>query len=146
DYGPGGAAAVLMTGVRTIAMHQPSQRGRQPRNSFNTTSLTSGGGNKGQFQCNYCDFSTKYSTTLARHKTTHTGERPFACPFCPYSAAQKVVLDRHLRRHTGERPYACPHCDFTAARNDNMQMHIKTSHITETSQARNYYCNQPNFE
>ena len=41
---------------------------------------------------------------LAKHMTTHLGEKPYMCNQCDDS------LKQHMRTHFGEKPYTCNQC------------------------------------
>ncbi|XP_040922586.1 zinc finger protein 250-like [Toxotes jaculatrix] len=62
--------------------------------------------------CPYCGKLVS-TTTLARHKLIHTGERPFKCtvPECDkYFRSTSEVKKHVLIKHTTERPYKCDVC------------------------------------
>lgn len=79
----------------------------------------------GHLQCPMCDFRARYPSSLTRHMTTHSGDKPYSCSYCDYSATQKEHLERHMRRHTGERPYACPYCPYTSIQRISLQGHMR---------------------
>ncbi|XP_048084673.1 LOW QUALITY PROTEIN: zinc finger protein 513 [Alosa alosa] len=75
------------------------------------------------YTCPVCPFSSHYPNHLARHRKTHSGEKPYGCPHCPYASAHLDNLKRHLRVHTGEKPYACARCDYACGNLANLRRH-----------------------
>ncbi len=62
--------------------------------------------------CPYCGKMVA-SSTIARHKLIHTGERPFKCivPECDKHFRSTSEVKRHvLIHHSSERPYKCDIC------------------------------------
>lgn len=62
--------------------------------------------------CPYCGKMVS-SSTMARHKLIHTGERPFKCtiPECDKIFRSNSEVKRHvLLHHSTERPYKCDVC------------------------------------
>ncbi|XP_049275398.1 zinc finger protein 431-like [Rhipicephalus sanguineus] len=73
-----------------------------------------------------CGNSFKSKDTLARHRHTHTGEKPYHCDTCDKSFSQKGNLNVHRRIHTGEKPYHCKGCGQSFAHNCTLVNHSRT--------------------
>ncbi|XP_033987933.1 zinc finger protein 567-like [Trematomus bernacchii] len=78
--------------------------------------------------CPYCGKMVS-SSTIARHKLIHTGERPFKCtvPECDkYFRSTPEVKKHVLIHHTTERPYKCDICGKGFIRRCFLNAHAKT--------------------
>uniref|UniRef100_A0A2M4BDU2 C2H2-type domain-containing protein n=1 Tax=Anopheles marajoara TaxID=58244 RepID=A0A2M4BDU2_9DIPT len=62
------------------------------------------------YNCKICSRQFTSSSNLAKHVTTHTGEKKYMCEFCDKRFSQGGQLTVHRRIHTGERPFACENC------------------------------------
>lgn len=62
------------------------------------------------YNCKICGRQFTSSSNLAKHVTTHTGEKKYMCEFCDKRFSQGGQLTVHRRIHTGERPFACDTC------------------------------------
>ena len=79
-----------------------------------------------RFECNLCDHKATTKFNLARHRLTHTGQRPYPCDLCNHKATTKQCFVRHCLTHTGERPYnKCDVCVFSANQKDHLITHIR---------------------
>ncbi|XP_055595094.1 zinc finger protein 135-like isoform X2 [Uranotaenia lowii] len=83
-----------------------------------------------QVQCPECNKSFRSVEYLARHRRTHSGERPFQCEICGKNFSTMSYLVIHRRRHTSERPYKCPHEECPKAFVDSraLQEHSRSVH------------------
>ncbi|UYM14345.1 C2H2-type zinc finger protein [Endozoicomonas euniceicola] len=60
--------------------------------------------------CDVCGRELANSGNLARHKRTHTEDKPYKCDVCQKRFAYSSNLLRHQRTHTGDKPYECDEC------------------------------------
>ncbi|XP_053692500.1 zinc finger protein 271-like [Sabethes cyaneus] len=84
----------------------------------------------GHVKCQICNKFFRSAEYLARHRRTHSGERPFQCEICGKNFSTMSYLVIHRRRHTSERPYKCPHTDCVKAFVDSraLQEHSRSVH------------------
>ena len=54
---------------------------------------------QGNHKCNYCPQIFSAPSLLARHKRTHTGEKPYICEICLRGFARKDNLKSHQMVH-----------------------------------------------
>ena len=54
-------------------------------------------------QCEICDRKFSCPASLKRHKSIHTGEKPFKCDTCGKGFSQMEYLKLHTMNHTGEK-------------------------------------------
>jgi len=67
--------------------------------------------------------STHTQSSIARHRRSHNGDKPYTCTFCDAAYADKKRLQEHILSHTGDRPYKCKFCKFRSKRKENLRNH-----------------------
>ncbi|XP_052864796.1 zinc finger protein 271-like [Anopheles cruzii] len=80
------------------------------------------------YNCKICGRQFTSSSNLAKHVTTHTGEKKYMCEFCDKRFSQGGQLTVHRRIHTGERPFACENCGDRFLDGSSFKRH-KTQHL-----------------
>ena len=48
---------------------------------------------------------------IARHQSTHIGEKPYKCDQCDNYSAQKYYLLTYQTTHSGDKSFRCDKCD-----------------------------------
>ena len=80
---------------------------------------------RGKYKCTECGLCCQRSRDLARHKRTHSGEKPFECTVCGKRFTQAAGRVVHCRIHSGEKPYKCHMCDKTFSRSGDLNRHMR---------------------
>ncbi|XP_072229820.1 uncharacterized protein [Leuresthes tenuis] len=81
-----------------------------------------------RYPCPYCGKMVS-SSTMARHKLIHTGEKPFKCTVsdCNKFFRSSSEVKRHvLIHHSTDRPFKCDVCGKGFVRASYLNMHMKT--------------------
>ena len=94
--------------------------------SQNLKKSASSSSKKKDYICHICDKKLYSSSTLARHRRIHTGERPYSCDVCNVSFTDKGNLSKHKMIHTGEKPYSCDICGRAFTSNHSLKCHRRT--------------------
>ncbi|KAG7298313.1 hypothetical protein JYU34_017912 [Plutella xylostella] len=77
------------------------------------------------FKCDFCEWQFKTKYELGRHRTKHTGERPFRCSVCPKTFVRRTALAVHLRTH---EDFKCGLCEARFTQKSLLHSHLKEKH------------------
>ena len=78
--------------------------------------------------CNKKSHEINLSSPLDKH--TESGMWYFYCDYCSYKSIRKSDLKKHLLLHTREKKFQCPHCVYRSHHRQQLNIHIKTKHIS----------------
>ena len=76
--------------------------------------------------CPLCDYTTITPSAFKRHKTVHTGAKPFSCSLCDKRFSRYDSLKKHQMRHTGKKPFKCLMCGNKFSVESDLNKHQKT--------------------
>jgi len=85
-------------------------------------------------KCDFCEYKTNYPDAMAKHRRTHTGEKPFACENCEYRCGDASSLINHNRVKHGigkpksDKKYYCDLCDKSFTRGHQVKRHKDAVH------------------
>ena len=81
------------------------------------------------FQCNECDFQSKFKGNLRHHKLIqHSDTFFFFCSQCKYKTKEKSTLNIHTQvEHEGFR-FSCKYCDWAGRNTRYLLHHMKKVH------------------
>lgn len=90
------------------------------------------------FPCDSCPKRYPDQGSLARHRKTHTGDRPFQCLECHKNFPTSTALRRHLTLHNSQsRPLPCIYCGRRFMDKSSLAKH-EESHMP--NEQRKYTC------
>lgn len=78
------------------------------------------------FECDFCMKVFSCENMMAKHRKTHTLDRPFTCEICNKAFTRRDSLYKHKRTHTGMKPHTCDVCSKSFARKENLIVHERT--------------------
>ncbi|KAM6964383.1 zinc finger protein 518A [Tautogolabrus adspersus] len=84
----------------------------------------------GQFNCDWCDFTTVDAGTFVQH-IHHHNESPWKCSKCRHISLNEDDHQKHLKAHSSTFPFTCQVCGYGAARSEYLKKHTAAVHKNE---------------
>lgn len=84
----------------------------------------------GQFNCDWCEFTTVDAGTFVQH-IHHHNESPWKCSKCRHISRNEEDHQRHVKAHSGTFPFTCQICGYGAARSEYLKKHTAAVHKQE---------------
>ncbi|XP_070708445.1 zinc finger protein 518A [Pempheris klunzingeri] len=81
----------------------------------------------GQFNCDWCEFSTVDAGTFVQH-IHHHNESPWKCSKCRHISLNEEDHQKHMKAHAGTFPFTCQICGYGAARSEYLKRHTTAVH------------------
>lgn len=81
------------------------------------------------YACQDCGMKLPTKGDFAKHRISHTGERPFKCPVCEKMFGRKTNLNCHMRIHDLDKRFTCDVCSKGFVQNCKLKVHMKTHRI-----------------
>lgn len=81
-------------------------------------------------KCEFCNFETKWRTSLRTHMLLHKDKSElviYKCEKCKYQSKYKKHLRRHLETHNKIK-FQCDDCPFKSKNLKNFKTHCERSH------------------
>lgn len=84
----------------------------------------------GQFNCDWCEFTTVDAGTFVQH-IHHHNESHWKCSKCKHISLNEEDHQKHMKAHLGTFPFTCQICGYGAARNEYLKKHMAAVHKEE---------------
>ncbi|XP_037611413.1 zinc finger protein 518A [Sebastes umbrosus] len=84
----------------------------------------------GQFNCEWCEFTTLDAGTFVQH-IHHHNESPWKCSKCRHICSNEEDHQKHKKAHSCTFPFTCQVCGYGAARSENLKKHMAAVHKEE---------------
>ncbi|KAH3872014.1 gastrula zinc finger protein XlCGF57.1-like [Dreissena polymorpha] len=99
-------------------------------------------------QCDECDYKTKYSATLKRHKDMHKFhrgeiEKNHDCPVCGKKILHAYNLKTHMKLHELPKPFTCSLCGKQFTQKNNYLLHCRRHEKTNDQDGK--FCRKHQF-
>lgn len=91
----------------------------------------------GQFNCDWCEFTTVDAGTFVQH-IHHHNESPWKCSKCRHISMNEEDHQKHMKAHLGTFPFTCQICGYGAARSEYLKKHMAAVH-KEEAERRNVW-------
>lgn len=91
----------------------------------------------GQFNCDWCEFTTVDAGTFVQH-IHHHNESPWKCSKCRHISLNDEDHQKHVKAHSGTFPFTCQICGYGAARSEYLKKHTAAVH-KEEAERRNVW-------
>ncbi|XP_044034386.1 zinc finger protein 518A [Siniperca chuatsi] len=91
----------------------------------------------GQFNCDWCEFTTVDAGTFVQH-IHHHNEHPWKCSKCRHISLNEEDHQKHMKAHLGTFPFTCHICGYGAARSEYLKKHMAAVH-KEEAERRNVW-------
>ncbi|XP_026207780.1 zinc finger protein 518A [Anabas testudineus] len=84
----------------------------------------------GQFNCDWCEFTTVDAGTFVQH-IHHHNESHWKCSKCRHISLNEEDHQKHVKAHSGTFPFTCQTCGYGAARSEHLKKHTAAVHKEE---------------
>ncbi|XP_029312296.1 zinc finger protein 518A [Cottoperca gobio] len=81
----------------------------------------------GQFNCDWCEFTTVDAGTFVQH-IHHHNESPWKCSKCSHISLNEEGYQKHMKAHSVTFPFTCQICGYGASRSEYLKKHTTAVH------------------
>ena len=89
----------------------------------------------GQFNCDWCEFTTVDAGTFVQH-IHHHNESHWKCLKCRHISLNEEGHQRHMKAHSDTFPFTCQICGYGATRSEYLKKHTSSVHKQEVEKRK----------